>query len=293
VVDGVIAKGSCDVVVDLAMPMPMLLVLDILGLPLDRASTYGPALLDAVAKKQGSLKGMRWLVSDLNNVIERGDFHEAGLVAALNKAEVCGERLPRALVCELVMMTLFGGGDTTISAIGHMMVHLSRNPADRERLIDDATLMPQAIEEVLRLHSPSTGVARTVTCPVEIAGVSFSPGDRVICAVNSANRDEGMFAQAEHFDLDRPPTAHLAFGGGLHTCLGQNLARADIRVLMTEVLRRMPDFEVSLDAVEPYRTIPMVNGYTAMPIRFTPGLPSAPTRAAAPRLTAPRFAPAS
>lgn len=292
VVDGVIARGRCDVVTDIAMPMPLLLVMDVLGLPLDRALNYGSAVLEAVAKKPGSLKGMHWLVADLNDVIERGDYHEAGLVAALTRAEIDGERLPRELVVELVMMLLFGGGDTTISAICSLMLHLSRNPSDRVRLIEDGSLLPRAIEEILRLHSPSTGVARTVIQPVEIAGVAFSPGDRVICAVNSANLDETIFQHAEEFDLDRPPKVHLAFGSGLHVCLGQNLARADIRVLMTEILRRVPDFEIDVEATEPYRNIPMVNGYTAMPIRFSPGKPSSPARPAEPMLAAPRFRPA-
>lgn len=293
VVDGVIARGCCDVVTDIAMPMPMLLVMDILGLPLDRALNYGAAVLDAVAKKPGSLKGMHWLVADLNDIIERADYHEAGLVAALTRAEIDGERLTRELVVELVMMTLFGGGDTTVYAICSLMVHLSANPSDRARLIDDEALLPRAIEEILRVHSPSTGVARTVIQPIEIAGVSFSPGDRVICAVNSANLDETVFQDAERFDLNRPPKVHLAFGTGLHVCLGQNLARADIRVLMTEILRRMPDFEIDVEAMKPYESIPMANGYNALPTRFTPGQPSVPSRPSQPALKTARFAPAS
>ncbi|QGZ93747.1 cytochrome P450 [Terricaulis silvestris] len=292
VIDGVIAHGRCDAVTDIAMPMPLLLVMDILGLPLDRALNYGSAVLEAVAKKPGSLKGMHWLVADLNDTIERGGYHGAGLVAALLRAEIDGERLPRDLVVELVMMLLFGGGDTTISAICSLMLHLSRNPADRAGLIEDESLLPRAIEEILRLHSPSTGVARTVVEPVEIAGVAFSPGDRVICAVNSANLDEATFKDADRFDLNRPSNPHLSFGSGLHACLGQNLARADIRVLMTEILRRMPDFEIDLDAVEPYGSIPMVYGFNAMPMRFSSGKPSAPTRPAEPVLTTPRFVPA-
>jgi cytochrome P450 len=291
VVDGVIDRGRCDVVADLAMPMPLLLVVDILGLPFDRALDYGTAVLEAVAKKPGSMNGMRWLVADLNNVVERGDYHEGGLVAALTRAEIAGERLSRELVVELVMMALFGGGDTTISAICSLLLHLGTSPVDRARIVENPSLLPRAIEETLRLHSPSTGVARTVMHPVEIAGTSFAPGDRVICAVNSANLDDAVFQDAEHFDLDRKSGAHLAFGAGLHACLGQNLARADIRILMTEILRRMPDFEIDLAAVEPYRSIPMVNGFTSMPIRFSPDTPSSPARSAVPVLTAPRIAP--
>ena len=144
------------------------------------------------------------------------------------------------------MMLLFGGTDTTIAAIGHAMRHLAEHPEDRARLIDEPQRIPAAIEEFIRLHSPSTGVARTVTKPVEIEGTQFEPGDRVLCAINSANRDEAVFVDAESFDLDRPKRPHLAFGWGMHACLGQNLARADLRIFLTEILERLPDFQVDL-----------------------------------------------
>ncbi|WP_016746270.1 cytochrome P450 [Rhizorhabdus wittichii] len=290
-VDRIIARGACDVVEDLAKPMPSLLILDILGLPLDRWRDYGRVLHEAVAKSSGSIDGLRWLASDLRASVERREVHPEGLIAAMIAAEVDGRPLGDALVCELAMMLLFGGTDTTIAAIGHALRHLTEHPADRAALVARPALIPAAVEEILRLYSPSTGVARTVTAPVEIGGERFEPGQRVLCAINSANRDEEMFADAERFDLDRPKRPHLAFGWGVHACLGQNLARADLRILLGELLARMPDFAVDVAASERYASIPLVNGHARMPMRFTPGTPAGTGGGELPILTAPRLRP--
>lgn len=290
-IDTLIERGECDVVADLAQPMPSLLILDVLGLPLDRWRDYGRVLHEAVAKTDGSIEGLRWLNADLRQVVETGGYHPEGVVAAMATARPDGQPLPVSLICELSMMLLFGGTDTTISAIGHAMRHLTEFPDDRRRLIEDLALIPVAVEELLRLYSPSTGVARTVTAPVEIGGTRFEAGERVLCAVSSANRDEAVFADGERFDLDRPRRPHLAFGWGVHACLGQNLARADLRIFLGEILQRMPDFAVDLDRTERYASIPMVSGHARMPMRFTPGRPHADAVPEWPELTAPRLRP--
>jgi len=287
-IDTLIERGTCDVVEDLARPMPSLLILDVLGLPLDRWRAYGQVLHEAVAKSNGSYDGLRWLGDDLRRSVEQTEYVPDGLLAALVAAD-----LGPPMVCELAMMLLFGGTDTTIAAIGHALRHLTEVPEDRQRLIAEPALIGVAVEEILRLYSPSTGVARTVTAATEIAGQAFAPGDRVLFAINSANRDERVFADAEAFDLDRPRRPHLAFGWGLHACLGQNLARADLRVFLGEILARMPDFTVDLAATERYTSIPLVSGHARMPMHFTPGLPSTPDPGAWPMLTAPRLQPVS
>jgi cytochrome P450 len=290
-IDRVIARGACDVVEDIAKPMPSLLILDILGLPLDRWQGYGKVLHEAVAKSSGSIDGLRWLASDLRSSVEQRGAHPDGLIAALTAAEVGGRPLGDAMVCELAMMLLFGGTDTTIAAIGHTLRHLTEHPDDRRRLIERPALIPAAVEEILRLYSPSTGVARTVAAPVDIGGERFEPGQRVLCAINSANRDDGMFANGEAFDLDRPKRPHLAFGWGAHACLGQNLARADLRILLGEILARMPDFAVDVAASERYASIPLVNGHARMPMRFTPGEPVGARTGDLPCLTEARLRP--
>lgn len=292
-IDTLIARGECDVVEDLSRPMPALLILDVLGLPLDRWRDYGRVLHEAVAKTSGSMDGLRWLANDLRISVESRSYDPDGLIAALANAEVDGAPLGTDLVRELAMMLLFGGTDTTIAAIGHAMHHLTAAPEDRRRLIDEPGLIATAVEELLRLYSPSTGVARTVAVPVELGGVRFEPGQRVLCALNSANRDEAVFDRAEQFDLDRPKRPHLAFGWGAHACLGQNLARADLRIFLGEILERMPDFAVDIDSTEPYDSIPLVNGYARMPMRFTSGQPREKPVPPWPVLTAPRLKPVS
>lgn len=289
-IDSLIERGKCDVIQDLARPMPSLLILDILGLPIDRWSRYGTVLHEAVAKESGSIDGLRWLAADLRALVETGGFDPDGVVAALAGASVDGTPLGVDMVCELTMMLLFGGADTTIAAIGHALGHLSAVPADRARLLADPARVPAFVEEVLRFYSPSIGVARTVTGSTEIAGACFAAGDRLLCAVNSANRDEAMFADGETFDMDRAKRPHLAFGWGIHACLGQNLARADLRMLIGHILERMPDFQVDAKGTQPYPRTPLVSGYSAMPMRFTPGArigEASPW----PILTAPRLRP--
>jgi cytochrome P450 len=171
------------------------------------------------------------------------------------------------------------------------MRHLSEHPDDRLRLVESPARIGDAIEEILRLHSPSTGVARTVMAPAAISGVNFEPGERVLCALNSGNRDETVFRDADNFDLSRPRRPHLAFGTGVHACLGQNLARADLRIFLTEVLGAIPDFNVDLERTAPYPSTPLVNGYAAMPMRFTPGPRGAEQTGDWPRLSASRLAP--
>jgi cytochrome P450 len=292
-IDTVIARGACDVVQDLARPMPSILIMDVLGLPLERWSDYGKVLHEAVAKSSGSMAGLRWLAADLRGAVETATYDGDGLLAALSRADVGGRPLGVDLVCELAMMLLFGGTDTTIAAIGHALRRLAEQPAERRRLIEAPERIAQAVDEILRLHSPSTGVGRTVTRPMTIGGVDFEPGDRVLCALGSANRDESVFGDAETFDMDRPRRPHLAFGSGIHACLGQNLARTDLRIFLGDILQRMPDFEIDLEHTEPYSSIPLVNGYAVMPMRFTPRRPSTPRVADWPNLTAPRLRPAA
>lgn len=289
-IDTLIERGECDVVEDLARPMPTLLILDILGLKFAHWRDYGRVLHEAVAKASGSIDGLRWLAGDLRRSVVERDYDPDGLLAALVAAEIDGAPLGPDLVCELAMMLLFGGTDTTIAAIGHALRHLTEHSEDRARLIAEPRLMAAAVEEVIRLYSPSTGVARTVMAPVEIGGARFGTGERVLCALNSANRDEAVFVDAERFDPERPKRPHLGFGWGAHACLGQNLARADLRIFLTEILERMPDFAVDLARTERYASVPLVNGHARMPMRFTPGTPRGPLTAW-PVLTAPRLRP--
>jgi cytochrome P450 len=125
---------------------------------------------------------------------------------------------------------------------------------------------------MLRFFTPGTAVARTVMAPVELGGTQLRPGDRILLALGSANHDGNVFPDPTEVRLDRENLSkHLAFGTGVHRCLGAFLAPAELTVLLEEVLRRMPDYAIDVERVVHYPTIPLVNGYIAMPATFNPG----------------------
>jgi cytochrome P450 len=198
---------------------------------------------------------------------DRGD-----VVDRLMTAEVNGAPLSEEEVVNQIFMLLNGGLDTSTALIASMFLHLFRHPADRAALAADPSHIPNAVDEMLRWFTPGPGVARTVMAPVSLSGVDLKPGDRILLALGSANNDEDVFDDPDAVRLDRENAPkHLAFGHGLHRCLGAFLAPAEMRLLLEEVLRRLPDYEIDEASVVHYPTIPLINGWIAMPATFTPG----------------------
>ena len=280
-VDRVIESGRIDFVDDLANPVPALVSLDQIGLPLDKWQAYAVALHKAAYREKGSARAIAGLVADLRDYIGQrrsaGPRHGAAggpadVIGLLLAAEVDGAPVDDEMVTELVFMLLNGGIDTSTALIASMFGYLGEHRDHRAALAADPGLIPAAVEEMLRYHTPGTGVARTVTHQVDIAGTHLCPGDRLLLALGSANNDEAVFPAPDEVHLDRDNAGrHLAFGYGIHRCLGAFLAPAEMTVLLEEVLRRMPDYEIDAAGTVPYPTIPIVSGYIAMPATFTPG----------------------
>ena len=275
-VDRVVESGRIDFVDDLANPLPAMVSLDYFGLPLERWEDYATALHKAAYREKGSGRAVVELLADLRGVVverrqtagARGD-----IVDRLLTAEIDGVRMDDDTVTEMLFMLLNGGIDTSTALIAAMFLHLYEHPDERARLAADPSLIPTAVDEMLRFFTPGTGVARTVMQPVEIAGVHLRPGDRVLLALGSANNDPDVFPEPDTIRLDRANNGrHLAFGNGVHRCLGAFLAPAELTVLLEEALRRMPDYEIDIAAVQRYPTIPLVNGYIRMPATFTPSV---------------------
>jgi len=279
-VDRVIGSGRIDFVDDLSNPLPALVSLDYFGLPLDRWEAYASALHKAAYREKGSARAVGELLVDLRGTVA----HRRALAARgvsekpetvfdrLLGAEVNGVPLTDELVTEMLFMLLNGGIDTSTALIASMFGYLGAHPGRRAELAADQSMVPTAVDEMLRYFTPGTGVARTVTAPVELGGVALRPGDRVLLALGSANNDPDVFPEPDEIRLDRDNNSkHLAFGSGIHRCLGAFLAPAEMTVLLEEVLRRMPDFAIDESKVVRYPTIPLVNGYIAMPASFTPG----------------------
>jgi cytochrome P450 len=171
-----------------------------------------------------------------------------------------------------VMWNLVAGGvDTTTSLASWALHHLGTHPEARRRLVDEPELMPLAIEEYLRYYCPNESLTRTAARDVELGGRQIRKGDRLWVSWISANRDPKAFDRADEVVIDRDPNHHLAFGLGGHRCIGMHVARAETEVMLTEVLRRIPDFAIDPDAFAPYPGSMMMNGIVNMPATFSPG----------------------
>jgi cytochrome P450 len=187
------------------------------------------------------------------------------VISILAAAEVDGHGLSDEDLLNFCFLLLVAGNETTRNLIALGTLALIEYPDQLERLLDDPSLIPSAVEEMLRYTSPVTHMLRTATQDVEIRGVEIEAGQRVVMLYGSANRDEDVFGDdAEEFRVDRHPNPHLAFGFGEHLCLGAALARLEARVMFEELLRRYPSIELVGEVARMRAT--MVPGVKRMPV---------------------------
>lgn len=272
--DRVIESGRCDVVDDLANPLPALITLDLMGLPLENWERYARVLHRAVYREQGSAKELAWLQGDLRAIVEERKVAPPAVMTpidALLAAEVDGSLLSIDLVVELVYMLLSGGVDTSTALIAHGVRYLSAHPEVASELRGNTGMISGAVDEMLRFFSPGTGVARTAVRDAVLGGVAINAGERIFLGLGAANTDPAEFDDPGTLDVRRGGGRHLAFGAGIHRCLGSFLAPREMAILLTEILARMPDLRVDESGVRPYETIPLAGGFKAMPATFTPG----------------------
>ncbi|HET6948910.1 MAG TPA: cytochrome P450 [Acidimicrobiales bacterium] len=281
-IDAVCERGECDLVSDIAAWLPLIVIGDALGVdPADRAR-----LLRWSEDMMGSL-GQR---SDeaMRRAVEAGAAyfgyaHQAiaarraqptdDLMSVLVHAEVDGDRLDDAEVVSESLLILNGGDETTRHVISGGVYELLRERDRWEALRRDGDLLPSAIEEMLRWVSPIKNMARMATTDVDLAGQRIAAGDQLLLLYPSANRDEAVFDEPSRFDIRRSPNEHVAFGFGPHFCLGANLARLELRVVLEQLLDRLPDLSLA-EADEPaHRAANFVSGYERVPVRFAPTRP--------------------
>jgi cytochrome P450 len=181
---------------------------------------------------------------------------------------VDGEKLTELEFDLFFLLLMVAGNETTRNLISGGMLALMEHPEERARLLRDPSLMPTAVDEMLRWVSPVMSFRRTATRDTEIRGQKIREGDKVLIYYASANRDEEVFPDSDRFDVARTPNDHLAFGIGEHFCLGSSLARLEIRVIFEELLRRLPDMEPASPAARLRSSL--INGIKRMPVAFTP-----------------------
>jgi len=191
------------------------------------------------------------------------------LMTTLVQAEVDGERLTDAELNLFFVTLVVAGNETTRNLINHAMLALIEHPDQAERLRQDPALWDSGVEEMLRWGTSIQNFRRTATRDTELRGRPIAEGDKVVLYYMSANRDEEVFDEPFTFDVARSPNDHVTFGGGgVHHCLGANLARAEIRAMMRQLVERLPDVQLAGE-VRRLRS-DFVNGVKAMPVSFTP-----------------------
>ncbi len=277
VVDAVCEKGEIDFLEEVAAEVPLFVLADILGVPAqDRHLLFDwtnllvafddPASgVDPETFRAGVLQMFAYASA---RTLEKRAKPTNDVWSLIVNAEVDGEQLSKGQLDRFFQLLMIAGNETTRNLIAHGMHLLSMYPEQRRKLMADMSLLPAAIEEMLRFAPPVIQFRRTAAIDTELSGRAIKAGEKIIICFAAANRDEAVFERPNEFDITRQPNPHLSFGGGTHFCLGANLARLEARVLFTELLTRLPDIDVSGPAVRARSSF--VNGLHHLPVRFTP-----------------------
>jgi cytochrome P450 len=264
-----IERGMCDFVHDVAARIPLYLICKFMGVPEDdwelmfelTNEAFGAS--DAVQRRLAHLDILQYFQDILD---ARAQTPSDDLVSVLAAAEIDGQKLPPDDVLLNCDNLLVGGTENTrIAAAGGMLAFLSY-PDEWQALSHDPQLLPSAVEEVLRWTSTATHIMRTTTRPVVIHDRHIGAGERVTLWNPSANRDESVFAESERFNIRRQPNRHLALGGGEHFCLGGTVARAELRLIYSELLKSAGSIE--LDGPPVLLSSIVVNGPERLPVRL-------------------------
>jgi len=276
-IDQVIDDGQCDFVTDVAAWLPLVMIGDALGF----SEADHPTLLkwsddlmrglgsDDLEKLTAMTDAFVGYSQYMGGVIEdRRATPRDDLTSLLVHAEVDGDRFDDDTLVSETLLILIGGDETTRHVITGGLYQLLADRDQWERLRADRSLLPGAVEEMLRWVSPIKNMARTATQDVDLRGETIHEGQKVLLLYPSANRDEEHFADPFRFDITRAPNEHVAFGFGAHFCLGNSLARLELQVMFEQLLERLPDIHLS-DATEPeHRPANFVSGYETMKVAW-------------------------
>jgi cytochrome P450 len=274
-IDEFVEAGSCDFMADFARPFPGLAFFDlVLHAPPDEVAEINElstvASISTHPRARESWQKMFAWISDFV-ARRRREPPRGDVVDAVLAAEVEGRPIGDDEVIGVIQLLILGGLDTSAGALGQFMIRFTREPEIPALLRDRPGLVPDAVEELLRLEPPFIAIARTATCDTEVGGQRIPKGDKVLIYWASANRDGAEFGCPARFDLERSANRHLAFGAGPHRCAGSNLARLNLRVALEEVVRRLHDVRLQ-EGVEPLPFHSALNrAPLTVPITFTPG----------------------
>jgi cholest-4-en-3-one 26-monooxygenase len=282
-IDAVCERGECDFVRDLAAPLPMAVIGDMLGVLPEQREMFLKWSDDMVSflsshvspdDMQVSLDAFAAYNEFIRDIItRRREEPTEDLVSVIVHAEVDGDRLTDDEILQETLLILIGGDETTRHTLSGGTAALLRHPDQHERLVNDVQLLPNAVEEMLRWTSPVKNMCRMLTADTVFHGTALKQGEKIMLLFESANFDEKMFSEPETFCIDRYPNNHVAFGFGTHFCLGNQLARLEVTLMQERLLKRLPDMRLAPGASLPLRPANFVSGLEAMPVEFSPSAP--------------------
>jgi cholest-4-en-3-one 26-monooxygenase len=286
IIDQVCEQGSCDLVRDIASPLPIIVIGNLLGVaPEDRDDLlrWSDDMLKALGspdpeQMNGAMNAFIEYSAYIHPVFEdrrsRGSIDD--LVGVLCHATIDGDKLDDDSLVHETLLILIGGDETTRHVISGGTAELLGHPDQMQRLQADPDLIPGAVEEMLRWVSPIKNMARTTTRAIELEATTIPAGQELLLLYPSANRDASVFDDPDTFDIGRAPNPHIAFGFGAHFCLGNQLARLELKVMTERLLARLPDLHLTTDLADlPRRPANFISGLEAMPVAFTPTAKSA------------------
>ena len=277
--DKVASGGEMDAIRDLAFPLPVLVICELLGIPeADRArfvtaTASGAALLNPVPPTREELDRAN------EGTVATGAYFEGlfeqrrkeprdDLLSLLVQAEEAGDRLTTEELRANTTLLFAAGHETTVNLIGNGIWSLLGDPSQWEAIRDNPALIPNAIEEILRYECPVQAVARTVAEPIVFGDEEFKKGELIVALIGAANRDPEVFPDPDRLDVTRERLKPLSFGGGIHFCIGAQLARIEAEVVFSTLLRRMPDMALAGQDAPKWRESFTLRGLTTLPVTW-------------------------
>ncbi|MHB8439365.1 MAG: cytochrome P450 [Acidimicrobiales bacterium] len=263
-VDGFIGAGECDLHESFAVPLPCTVFLRLMGLPYEDLDFF-LELKDDIIRPPGTTleeqdphrnaAGAK-VYEYFERVLTQRKASAGGddMLTQIMGGEVDGIRLTDEEVLDICYLFIIAGLDTVTDSLDCIFAHLAQNPADRRQIVEDESVIPSAVEELLRWETPVPAVPRVATEDVEIGGCPVRAGEQVMLLLAAANTDDAAHPGVDEVDLTRNPNPHLAFGGGVHRCLGSHLARVELRVAIREFHRRIPEYQLAPGTVLEYTT---------------------------------------
>jgi cytochrome P450 len=284
--DAVVERGRMDVLEDVAAPLPAIVTAEMLGVPTtDHAQlkAWSADFAEMLGNFQHNPDHAPRVLRSTEEMIEyfRAAIREQqvrprdGLVGALLRAEVDGDRFTEDEVIANCIVTMVGGQETTTNLIGNGVLSLLRHPDQLARLRREPALITSAVEELLRYESPSQHTARLASEDTELGGKLIRRRQAVIAVMAAANRDPERFPDPDRLDLARPDNRHLAFGWAAHFCFGAPLARLEGQIVLSTLVRRLADLHLEPQPLV-WRTNLGLRGLTALPVAFTPSAGGVP-----------------